>query len=73
MCKYIHIQARCNAFEIFEQVTEGKSVKRLIQIKNLFNSIGTFEKIFDTKVRKGDDKLVVKTIVVNPELPFSYT
>ena len=36
MTKYIHIHAKCNLFEIFEQVCERKAVRRLTQIKNNF-------------------------------------
>lgn len=62
MEKFIHIHAKCNAFEIFEQVPEKKAELRLKKIRNNFiwsQSRSNFK----------DDHLVVKTIVVNPELP----
>lgn len=71
MKKIIHIHAKCEAFEIWEQVPENKSVSRLITIKNMFNSIGSFGDTVSTKVfRLGGDKLVVNTRVVNPEFDF---
>lgn len=63
MEKIIHIHAKCAAFEIFEQVPEKKSVKRLIKIRSMFQGAC---KHFKTAT----DKLVVKTIVVNPEFNF---
>jgi hypothetical protein len=63
MERFIHIHAKCEAFEVFEQIPEGKAVNRLIKIRRNFEW---------SKNRTGfrEDKLSVKTIVVNPELPF---
>lgn len=63
MEKFIHIHAVCKAFEIHEQVKEEKAVQRLIKIRNNFRW---------TQGRPGNDndKLVVKTILVNPEFQF---
>lgn len=61
MEKFIHIHAKCTAFEIFEQVAERKAVRRLTSIRENFMAL---------KRRHNSDKLSVKTIVVNPELPF---
>jgi len=63
MEKFIHIHAKCNAFEIYEQVPEVKAVNRLIRIRNSF-------KWANGRPNNINDKLVVKTLVVNPELPF---
>lgn len=60
MEKFIHIHAKCNAFEIFEQVPEKKSFSRLIKIRNMF--------LNEERRSKKAGKLSVKTIVVNPEL-----
>lgn len=59
MTKYIHIHAKCNTFEIFEQVCQSKAVGRLIKIRNMFEW---------QQRRKDCGTLSVKTIVVNPEL-----
>ena len=59
MSKQIHIHAKCPAFEIFEIVPESKAVSRLKSIR----------KTFEENIRFGGN-LVVKTVVVNPELPF---
>lgn len=64
MSKIIHIHAKCNAFEIFEQVVESKAVYRLNRIKSMFLFAKNRNKMID-------DKLKVKTVVVNPELPFT--
>lgn len=61
MTKYIHIHAKCNSFEIFEQVCESKAVRRLVTIRNNFQML--------KRHREGGDNLSVKTRVVNPELP----
>ena len=61
MTKYIHIHAKCNSFEIFEQVSESKAVRRLTTIRNNFLML--------KRHREGGDNLSVKTRVVNPELP----
>lgn len=76
MKKIIHIHAKCKSFEIFENVDEDKSIRRLKTIRDMFNSTGTFyfkgKKEFG-KFRWSDgDKLVVNTIVVNPEFNFKY-
>lgn len=63
MKRLIHIHAKCESFEIFEQVPEKIAVKRLTNIRNSFSSL-------KSRVGRGDDKLLVKTCVVNPELPF---
>lgn len=64
MKKYIHIHAKCQAFEIFELVEESKVIKRLKTIRDAFE--------FSRKkfMEKFDDNLWVSTIKVNPELPF---
>ena len=64
MTKYIHIHAKCNSFEIFEQVTEKKAVGRLRDIKTNFSALK------QRWEHKFDDKLVVKTKLVNPEFNF---
>ena len=61
MTKFIHIHAKCEAFEIFEQVEEKKAVSRLIKIRNNF-------RWSRNRPSFGNDHLVVKTIVINPEL-----
>jgi len=58
MTKYIHIHAKNDLFEIWEQVTEKKAVPRLRQIKKLH--------IENYHRRAGD--LVVKTRLINPTL-----
>ena len=73
MEKIIHIHAKCDAFEIFEQVSEKKSVSRLRTIKNMFNSTDRFGGLNSKRsFRVNEDKLVVKTCVVNPEFNFKY-
>jgi len=81
MTKYIHIHAKCTRFEIFEQVPEKKAVKRLEKIRENFmhfQQIGmndTTKKLakkFKAFNHYQDDHLVVKTCVVNPEIPFNY-
>ncbi len=62
MTKYIHIHAKCSAFEIFEQVCESKAVTRLINIRNNFKKL-------QNHYPQGAGWLTVKTRVVNPELP----
>lgn len=64
MEKYIHIHAKCQAFEIFELVSESNATKRLIQIRETFKS--SREKFLS----KFDDELSVKTKLVNPEFNF---
>ena len=64
MKKYIHIHAKCQAFEIFELVSESKATDRLIKIRETFKS--SREKF----ISQFDDKLFVSTVKVNPELPF---
>lgn len=62
MTKYIHIHAKCDAFEIFEQVCESKAVRRLINIRTNFRKM---------QEHYGGDvagNLVVNTRLVNPEL-----
>lgn len=59
MEKQIHIHAKCPAFEIFEIVPESKAVSRLSRIKKTFTENPRF-----------GGNLVVKTVVINPELPF---
>jgi hypothetical protein len=63
--KIIHIHAKCDAFEIWEQVPEKKAVQRLIKIRNNFKWWSNRGHPYDA------GNLVVKTIVVNPELQFS--
>lgn len=63
MERFIHIHAKCEAFEIFEQVPEKKAELALKKIRNNF--------IWSVaRPRFKNDHLKVKTIVVNPELPF---
>ena len=61
MEKFIHIHAKCEAFEIFEQVKEDKAVSRLIKIRSMFNH---------AQKRRRAGQLVVKTILANPEFQF---
>ena len=63
MEKIIHIHAKCEAFEIWEQVPEKRAVRRLINIRKNFTNL---------KNRFRNDNLTVKTIVVNPEFNFEY-
>lgn len=72
MERIIHIHAKADRFEFFEQVPEDKAVQRLNQIKKMFDSTGKFAKMFRNKTRLDSDKLVVYTRLVNPELPFVY-
>ena len=52
----IHIHAKCDKFEIFEIKPANKAVQRLIKIRDLFTGL------------KYAGNLVVKTVVINPEL-----
>lgn len=63
MEKIIHIHAKCEAFEIFEQVPEVQAVQRLINIRNNFRKLKNRKQFYS-------DELVVKTLVVNPEFDF---
>lgn len=63
MQKFIHIHAKCDSFEIFEQVPQNKAVRRLENIKKNFQQLKSHHKSIT-------DKLSVKTRVVNPELNF---
>ncbi len=71
--KIIHIHAKCDQFEIFEQLPENKAVARLRLIKKMFNytgdliTVGTKNLGFK-KIRNDSDKLIVKTKLVNPTL-----
>lgn len=57
---YIHIHAKCNFFEIHEQVMESKAIERLTSIREVYST---------SKVNwKEKGKLVVKTVVVNPKM-----
>lgn len=60
MKKIIHIHAKCNAFEFFEQHEEAKAQKRLMQIRKSF--------LWCLNKARGNDKLVVNTVLVNQEL-----
>lgn len=60
--KYIHIHAKCEAFEIFEQVCESKAVSRLIKIRNMFK--------WAQNRNHPTGTLSVKTKLVNPEFQF---
>lgn len=64
MEKFIHIHAVCKAFEIHEQVKEEKAVQRLVKIRNNFLNL-------KQRPQNLDDKLTVKTILVNPEFNFT--
>jgi len=86
MTKYIHIHAKCNYFEIFEQVPEKKSVARLVRIRENYlwakkhnqiilpkrsKSLSNYSWIIsEPKEIDQSNMLSVKTCVVNPELPF---
>lgn len=63
MKKIIHIHAKCNAFEIFEQVSEDIAVQRLTDIRDGFIKLRIDEE------EKGN--LVVNTTLVNPEFNFT--
>jgi len=63
MEKFIHIHAKCEAFEIFEQVPEKKAELALKKIRNNFTWSKSRPNFFN-------DHLTVKTLVVNPELQF---
>lgn len=69
MKKIIHIHAKCNLFEIHEQLPEGKVVQRLKRIRRMFlyrdiPTKGRSSRIF----RDNAGQLIVKTRLVNPEL-----
>lgn len=75
--KYVHIHAKCEYFEIFEQVEESKSVERLLEIKQWFlEQSRKDEMIQETSnaftgvslLYNHAEKLSVKTRLVNPEL-----
>lgn len=74
MEKLIHIHAKCNSFEIFEQVPERKAVQRLEVIKRMFLYGATFVRSGRRKIvfKNPNGTLRVKTCLVNPELPFIY-
>jgi len=59
--KMIHIHAESKVFSCDETVEESKAVSRLIQIRNSFNDY------YKNKSQK-DDKLKVKTGILNPTL-----
>ena len=63
MEKFIHIHAKCNAFEVFEQIPEKKAVQRLTQLRR------NFEWSLNRQQFR-EDHLTVKTLVVNPEFQF---
>ena len=65
MEKIIHIHAKCEAFEIWEQVPEKRVVSRLINIRKNFVNL-------KKRTWFCNDKLTVNTIVVNPEFNFKY-
>lgn len=65
MKKFIHIHAKCTAFEIFEQVEESKAVPRLIKIRN------NFKHLLERRGSAFAGNLVVKTCLVNPEVMFA--
>lgn len=65
MEKIIHIHAKCEAFEIWEQVPEKRVVSRLINIRKNFVNL-------KNRTWFCNDKLTVNTIVVNPEFNFKY-
>lgn len=60
--KIIHIHAKCDAFEFYEQIPENKAVQRLNTIKRNF--------LWSAQRSDKTDSLSVKTRVVNPELQF---
>lgn len=78
--RIIHIHSKCDAFEIFEIVDEKDAVKRLTKLKETFIYCQEREMNAEQKrarrkyrglfLREHKDHLVVKTRVVNPELPF---
>ena len=59
--KIIHIHAKCNAFEIHENLPQEKALSKLLSIKDMF---------LWSKKKPGYefDKLSVKTGVFNPTL-----
>ena len=63
MPRYIHIVAISEIYSVFELVEESKCVERLKQIRDGFM-------IIKERPNRCDAKLVVKTCVHNPELPF---
>jgi len=67
MKKIIRIQAKCNAFEIDDQIEESKTLARLKQIKSYFMHRKT-AKILNKLIYSGSDNLVVTTSVINPTL-----
>lgn len=72
MERLIHIHAKCDSFEIFEQLPEEKSFKRLEAIKKMFLYGGEFVQFGRKKTFFPKGNLVVNTILVNPEFPFKY-
>lgn len=63
----IRIQAKCDAFEIDEQIDESKVLKRLQSIKNIFLYKKT-KRLLGRKIYIGSDKLSVTTTIINPKL-----
>lgn len=77
--KYVHIHAKCDFFELFEQVLESKSVQRCKEIKKMFlgevkrrrvnfHENMLVDRMFDTTKTKYENNLQVKTRLVNPTL-----
>lgn len=60
MEKIIRIEAKCKMFEIDKQVTEKKSLTELTRIRSNFINYAL--------PRRSEDKLTVKTSVINPKL-----
>lgn len=63
----IRIQAKCDAFEIDEQIEENKVLKRLESIRSFF----LYKKVAQSNLKKyyiGSDKLTVTTSIINPTL-----
>lgn len=62
MTKYIRIDAKCDLFEISEEVSEGKCERRLKHILKLYRGLRFKHKEAKT------GKLKVTTSIVNPEI-----
>lgn len=62
MERYINIKAVCDGFTIIETVAENKCVKRLTQIRNIFEKESN---------KRNMGTLRVNTVFANPELPFA--
>lgn len=71
MKKIIRIQAKCERFEVDEQLPEDVVIKRLQQLKYAFLHRNTSSVYLGRAKKKfyiGTSKLIVNTSVVNPNL-----